>query len=78
MKEYAVYLKGTIDNDEMDWFDRYNTAFETAQEMANSLPEGESLLLSEVEGGDFEDSPLEFRKVDGIVCQFKDGAHLFI
>ena len=77
MKEYAVYPQGTNDNDMMDWFCTYKSAFEAAEEMAKDLAEGKILCLSEVIDGDFEDFPLEFRMGNGELHQYKQEIRLW-
>lgn len=76
--EYAVYVEGTQDNDQMDWFGNYKEAFEAANEMAGGLEENQSLYLSKVTDGGFEDFPLELKMEGGQIHQYKSGERLWL
>lgn len=78
MEEFAVYRDGVGDNDQMDWSLSYKEAFETAEEMASNLAEGECLYLSKVIDGQFEDFPLKFKMEDGQIHQYKGKEHLWL
>lgn len=75
-KTYAVYTAGESDNDQMDWYEKWEEAFSEAEKQAIQMKEGESLYLSVVEDGEFMDAPLEFMKDNGIVAQFMNGTRL--
>lgn len=76
--EYAVYMEGTQNNDEMDWFGSYEEAFEATNEMDGNLEENKSLYLSKVTDGEFEDFPLELRMEGGEIHQYKAGKCLWL
>lgn len=81
MKEYAVLILGgdwgyEIDDDNANWYSNWDDAF-SAAEIAFDDQEVQEVHLTAYEDGEPEDFPLEFRREDGGIHQYKAGERLW-